>query len=63
MEKTVFISDLLYELLSSFLDLLLVNVEGQQIYFNGSWNVFVDNICSFEFSDPRMTQNLSNSSH
>ena len=54
MEKTVFISYFLYELFSSFLDLLLVDVEGKQIYFDGGGNVFIDDISSFEFSDPRM---------
>lgn len=54
MEKAVFICYLLYKLLTSFLDLLLVDVEGKQIYFDGGGNVFIDDISSFEFSDPRM---------
>lgn len=54
MKVTVLISYLLDELLSPFLDLFLVDVESQQVDFNGSLHIFIFYISYFQLSHPRM---------
>ena len=63
LKHAVFVTDLFDELLSSLLDLLFINVESHQVDFDRSLNVFVQNVSYFEFPHPRVTHDLSDSSH
>lgn len=46
------------EVVACLFNFFLVNVEGQQINFNGSLECFTRNIGWLNFAHPRMTQNL-----
>lgn len=63
LKHAVFVTDLFDELLSSLLDLLFIDVESHQVDFDRSLYVFVQNVCYFEFPHPRVTHDLSDSSH
>lgn len=50
----VLVCKLLEKYLAALLDLLFVDVEGEQVDANGSGNTFVDDVSRFQFSHPGM---------
>jgi hypothetical protein len=59
----VLILEFLIESLTALFDFLLIYVEGQQVNPDGARDCFVDDICRFELSYPRMPQDLFYTSH
>lgn len=61
-EIFIFIQKFGSEISLSFLDLLLVYIEGHEIYSDGCLHCAILDVLRFDFTDPGMSQNLSNSS-
>ena len=63
LEILILILEFILEVLCPLFYFFLINIEREQVYFNGCLNCFINDICWFKFSNPRMPKNLSYSSH
>ena len=62
LKVTAFLFKLLSKSVLHIIDFFFIYIESKQIYFYGSLQDFICDVCCFNFSNPRMSENFSNAS-